>query len=553
MGGRSLITGGTLTDDDHVTHFEYTPFVIPLAFSAVVIVVLLGFAWQNRDEEVTPWFAASLVALLVWTVGYVLELMAVGVDAKIFWADLQYVGTTALPLLWLEVVLIYTGRGGLPRTVRAALWAVCAAIILMVFVNPGHLFRGHLSVVTHGSLTALSPDYGPLWRFVWIPWAYGLFAVIVLVLVRGMLHAQRIYVRQYAALLAATAVPLAAGSLYALGISPWPDYNPAMAAVSISGVLMAYALFHYRLFDIAPLARDAVVEELADGLVVVDLENRLCDFNSAARQVFPALCDDVVGRPVDEVLAIHPAMLEGLRREAKSAFGRERTPGDGLVRADVSVVVPGDEGGSQRDFTLHLTPVRSRGGEVVGHALLLHDVSESVELLARLERLASRDELTGLLSRGVWKDEAEHELMRARRYRYGVGVALLDLDQLQLVNDAGGQAAGDALLRAVSAACQKAVRPFDIVGRVGSDEIAVLLPHLTAAEAGVAGRRLRDAVGALQVTCGESLLGITACVGVAAVERLTDEMLSGLLHQVEEALRAAKQEGPGQVVCDWER
>lgn len=189
---------------------------------------------------------------------------------------------------------------------------------------------------------------------------------------------------------------------------------------------------------------------------------------------------------------------------------------------------------------------------MVGHALLLHDVSKSVELLGRLERLASRDELTGLLSRTVWHDAAERELMRARRYRYGLGVALLDLDQLRLVNDAGGQAVGDELLRAVSAACQKVVRPFDILGRVGGDEIAVLLPHLSAAEAGEAGRRLRDAIGALQVAGGEDALGVTACVGVAAVERLTDGMLSGLLHQVERALGTAKRQGPGRVVCAWE-
>jgi predicted signal transduction protein with EAL and GGDEF domain len=193
-----------------------------------------------------------------------------------------------------------------------------------------------------------------------------------------MVHARRIYARQYAALLVATAVPLAAGSLYTFGASPWPDYNPAM--------------------------------------------------------------------------------LEGLRREAASVSAQERTPGDGLVRAHVSVAAPGDEGGSQRDFTLHLTPVRSRGGEVVGHALLLHDVSESVELLARLERPASRDELTGLLSRRAWQDEAEHEHMRARRYGYGLGVALVDLDQLRTFNDACGQSAGDELLRAVAVACQKTLR-----------------------------------------------------------------------------------------------
>ena len=222
------------------------------------------------------------------------------------------------------------------------------------------------------------------------------------------------------------------------------------------------------------------------------------------------------------------------------------------MRADVSVAAPGEGGGSQRDFSLHLTPVRRHGGEIVGHALLLHDVSETVELLGRLEQLASRDQLTGLLSRKAWNGAAEHELMRARRYGYGLGIALVDLDQLRLVNDSCGQGVGDELLRAASSACTQALRPFDIVGRMGSDEIAVLLPHLTAGEAEEVGRRLRDAVGAVQVICGEESRVVTACVGVAAVEHLSDEMLSGLLHQVEAALRAAKQEGPGQVACAWE-
>jgi diguanylate cyclase (GGDEF)-like protein len=542
-----------LAEDCFVTQFEYTPFVIPLAFSAAVIVAMLLVALRNRETEVAPWFAASLVALLIWTVGYILELMAVGVEAKIFWANLQYLGTTVLPLLWLKVVLVYTGRGRLPAAAWAALWAVCAAIVLTVFLNPADLVRGHPILVTHRSLIALSPDYGPLWRYAWFPWAYGLFVVVFLVLLRGMVHAQRIYARQYAVLLVATAVPLVAGSLYAFGVSPWPDYNPAMAVISVSGVLMAYALFRFRLFDIAPLARDAVIDELADGLVVVDLESRLRDFNAAARGVFPELSDAAIGRPVDEVLSIHPTIIEGLRREAEAVFAKEATPGGGLVRANVAVVAPGDDGWVQRDYTLHLSPVRSRRGEVVGHALLLHDVSESVELLGRLERLAARDELTGLLLRRVWQDEADHEVMRARRYSYGLGLALLDLDQLRLVNEAGGQAAVDAALRAASTACGKVLRPFDIVGRLGDDEIVALMPHVSAAEAGEAGRRLRDAVGALRIDCGEVELGITACVGVSAIEHLTDEMLSRLLREAESALRAARQHGPGRVVCAWER
>ena len=531
-----------------MTEYQYTPYVLPLAVSTGVILVLLYVTWRNRSEPSAPWFAASLVALVLWSAGYMFELMATSLDAKIRWADVQYIGTTALPLLWLQVVLIYSRGRGLSRPLFVSLWLACAAIILLIFLNPGDLFRGQPSLVSQGSLTALDPDYGPLWLFIGMPWVYVLFATVAVVLVRGMLHTRRIHVGQYAALLVAMVIPLAAGTVYALGLSPWPDYNPAMAVVSISGLLMGYALFHYRLFDVAPLARAAVIEGLADGLVVLDLESRLRDFNPAARSVFPTLSDDAIGRPVSEVLAIHPAMLDGLHREAAAANDGQTHV---LMRADVSIAVP-EDGGRQREFTLVLTPVRTAAGRVVGHALTLRDVTESVELLSRLGELSSQDELTGLLSRHAWQEQADHEFMRAVRYGYALGIAVLDVDGLQGVNDTYGQSAGDAVLRTLAAACKHTLRPFDLVGRLGSDEVGVLLPHLTAEETLEAGRRLRDAAGRLRVPAGEQVVEVSVCVGVASTEHSGTDLLPALLHQAEGALRSARSGGPGQVAGSWD-
>jgi diguanylate cyclase (GGDEF)-like protein/PAS domain S-box-containing protein len=311
---------------------------------------------------------------------------------------------------------------------------------------------------------------------------------------------------------------------------------------------MAYALFRYRLFDIAPLARDAVIDELADGVVVIDLEGRLRDFNSAARAAFPGLDAAAVGSPVDEVLAIHPAMPDDLRREVAAA-GSGQDVASGLVRADVSVMMPGD--GARRDFSLGLTPVRRRNGQVVGHALLLHDVTESARLLERLGELTSRDELTGLLSRRTWREDAATELLRARRYGYGVGMVLLDLDQLDAVNEARGMAVGDAVLQAVAAACRHTLRPYDIVGRVGGDEIAIVTPHLVGDELATAATALRDAVAALEVPTEGTDVHITGCLGVAAAEEIGGLDLASLLNQVEQALRAAKSSESGSVVCAW--
>lgn len=80
-----------------------TPFLLPLAVSAAFCLAMLAIAWRNRIEPVAPWFAVTVLALLAWSVGYMFELMASALQAKITWANLQYVATIALPLLWVRV------------------------------------------------------------------------------------------------------------------------------------------------------------------------------------------------------------------------------------------------------------------------------------------------------------------------------------------------------------------------------------------------------------------------------------------------------------------
>jgi N-terminal 7TM region of histidine kinase len=218
---------------------HYTPFALPLAVSAAFCLAMLAVAWRNRLEPVAPWFAATVLALLAWSVGYMFELMASGLQAKVTWANLEYIATIALPVLWLQVVLIYTGRRGLSPRAWLTLGAIGVVILVGVFLNPAGIFRGAPQLVTPGSLTALHPDYGPIWRFGWVPFEYGLLLAATFVLLRAMLHAQRFQVRQSLALLAASLLPLLAGTVYALGFSPWPECSPAMAIVSVSGLLMA--------------------------------------------------------------------------------------------------------------------------------------------------------------------------------------------------------------------------------------------------------------------------------------------------------------------------
>lgn len=100
----------------------------------------------------------------------------------------------------------------------------------------------------------------------------------------------------------ATLLPMIGGALCVLGALPWRDYDPATALITVSALLAGYVLWRYRVFDVALLARDAVIERLADGVLVLDTTGRVVDFNRAASRLFPELTQAALGHPVEAVL-----------------------------------------------------------------------------------------------------------------------------------------------------------------------------------------------------------------------------------------------------------
>jgi diguanylate cyclase (GGDEF)-like protein len=137
--------------------------------------------------------------------------------------------------------------------------------------------------------------------------------------------------------------------------------------------------------------------------------------------------------------------------------------------------------------------------------------------IAELEARADIDPLLDILNRRAFERELARSLAYLDRYGGAIALVYVDLDGFKAVNDRHGHGAGDALLRAVSAALTGAVRASDIVARLGGDEFALLLWNAGEAQAQAKAVELENAVAAATVAHEGVVLSVTASAGAAAV------------------------------------
>ncbi len=180
---------------------------------------------------------------------------------------------------------------------------------------------------------------------------------------------------------------------------------------------------------------------------------------------------------------------------------------------------------------------------------LVNDISELKRLEIKLKNQVNYDYLTGLYSRGWFMNQSEIELNRSVRYDSPLSLLMIDIDFFKRVNDTYGHQAGDLVLKSFADISGQALREFDMCGRLGGEEFAILLPETTNDSALQAAERLRTAVenANIQLDSGGPVIRITISIGVSSLLSNNDN-ISLLISRADKALYEAKNSGRNRVV-----
>ncbi len=370
-------------------HWHYTPYLTPLLIAAAISVALTLYAWRRRSSApAATTFALLMLIVAEWSLGYALEVGGTDLAAKIFWSKVEYVGIVTCPLAWLAFALQFTNqRKWLTRRTLTLAAIVPLITLLLVWTNEAHgLIWRRTSVVTNGPFPALEVSHGP---WFWVHLVYSYLALLggTIVILRVVISFPHLYRRQAGLLLIGLLAPWLGNSLYLLGLAPVPNLDLTPFAFTLSGMAFGWNLFFFRLFDIVPIARRAVVEGMSDGVIVLDGQNRIIDLNPAAHQIIGHDKSKTIGKTITQELSSWSEFMVKYRH----------------VTEGQAEIVSGT-GQARRYFDMRISPLYDRRQRLTGRLIVLRDITERKQAeealaLARDEALAASRLKTELLAK----------------------------------------------------------------------------------------------------------------------------------------------------------
>lgn len=303
-------------------------------------------------------------------------------------------------------------------------------------------------------------------------------------------------------------------------------------------------------------------DTLSEGVLVLDAQHKLMLANRALRSLAPGGAAFAIGTPVDALDWLVAALPD-----AAHARPWVQVLHEGRAQLGLRLRLPGD--GSGHELVLNCAPITDGRGAARGCLLTFTDVTElhqrteslkaALEQLhvsqaeierqnVELQRLATRDPLTGSLNRRSLMAEAEAGFARARATGGTLACVMCDIDHFKSVNDRYGHAGGDQVIQAAARTLAAGVRLGDIVGRYGGEEFCLVLPGADRAVAEQVTERLRAAV---EADVGRALrehpgARVTMSFGVAELDAGVAD-LPALVDLADRALYRSKKEGRNRV------
>ncbi|MHB1950672.1 MAG: EAL domain-containing protein [Acidiferrobacteraceae bacterium] len=284
---------------------------------------------------------------------------------------------------------------------------------------------------------------------------------------------------------------------------------------------------------------EVTLQSIADAVIVTDVTGRITSMNAVAEQLTGYRTRDALGTPLAQVFR---TIDETTRMPAPDLVSRALSGGE---VTELTRVILAARHGEEYVIEHSAAPIRNTEKQILGAVLVFHDVTDRHRLTDALIHQARHDYLTGLPNRQTLEDALD-QACRSITADVRHILIYLDLDQLKVINDSCGHAAGDDLLRQVAKILGMHVRTTDIVARLGGDEFGVLLHRCDLTRGQMVAENLLHAIRSHRFIWNEKIFVLSASLGLVVLDSAMAEA-AGAMSAADSACYLAKEQGRNRV------
>ena len=326
--------------------------------------------------------------------------------------------------------------------------------------------------------------------------------------------------KQTTSVVVGTAIPLLGTIINVFKIGNLPfDLTPIV--LSITCILLGHAVFRRGLYMITSIAQEQIVENMSDGLILLDNEGLFIGANPAAKNLFPKLSTVRPG-------VVMPDLEELTWRDVDILD----------IKIEFGIT---DDTGAKKYYQASKNLILNNG-KALGRSIMIHDITDDKVRLDEARQIAEHDALTGLINRGTLYRNGKI-IFSQLGAKSSTAVLMMDIDLFKKINDTYGHLNGDEVLKKVAHNISSNLRVTDLVGRYGGEEFCAFLPRVSAEDIMGLAEKLRMSVANLEIILNGKAVHITISIGVAIYDNDRHTTFESFISDADTALYEAKNSG----------
>ncbi len=327
-------------------------YAIALLVAAIISAIVMWFSWKRRSADGSIGLLLTMAAAFVWSLTYAIRWLSKDINAQLFWLDATYFGVVVAPTAFLILAFEITNRKHWLTRRNLILLAIIPTLTLVfLWTDPWH------GLFYNGMRTGEAILNGGVWFWVNAVYSYLLILIASLLLFIASYRTKSLYRQQNFIILIGMLLPAFSNLVSLVGFSPLKGLDLTPFIFTISGILFMVGLLRFHLLEIVPIAHSQLVENLLDGVIVLDIKNRIVDINPAAEKIF-SLSSNVIGKSFHQIAAVTPDISK-------------LDHGDSNEKFEFQVL-----SNPPKDYEVTILPLKDFRGNLSGKLVTLHEITE---------------------------------------------------------------------------------------------------------------------------------------------------------------------------------